>query len=313
MARAYAPPKTRNGASMTDTLARLRLGIIADPQYADLDPDRERDRYFRRSLDKLGEAVQHFNAQNLDAVVVLGDLIDRGWENFPPVLDLLETLQAPRILLPGNHDFMVDPARLPQVYARLGMPAPYHAVQMKGLRLLVTDGNEISLFAPPEGDPRRIEAEQRLTALRAEEAPNANRWNAGISDHQMTWIADQLAAAEEGGEDVILLGHYPIYPPSDHALWNAEALSGLIAGSSSALAYLCGHQHTGNYGEKNGVHFVNFRGMVDTEHQNAFAVLSIFDDRIEIAGHGREPDRSLQLRPGKRRTGLFADNSLTAC
>ncbi|MFL0692164.1 MAG: hypothetical protein ACJLUP_08625 [Agrobacterium tumefaciens] len=68
---------------MTDTLARLRLGIIADPQYADLDPDRERDRYFRNSLDKLGEAVEHFNSRNLDAVVVLGDLIDRGWENYP--------------------------------------------------------------------------------------------------------------------------------------------------------------------------------------------------------------------------------------
>ena len=312
MAKAYAPPKMTNGASMTDNLARLRLGIIADPQYADLDPDHERGRYFRRSLDKLGEAVEHFNAQNLDAVVVLGDLIDRGWDNFPPVLDLLETLQAPRILLPGNHDFMVDPAHLPEVYARLGMPAPYHAVQIKGLRLLITDGNEISLFAPPEGDPRRIEAEQRLAALRAEGATNANRWNAGISDRQMSWIADQLAAAEESGEDVILLGHYPIYPPSDHALWSAEALSDLIADSPSALAYLCGHQHTGNYAEKNGVHFVNFRGMVDTEHQNAFAVLCVFDDRIEITGHGREPDRSLQLRPEKHRAGLFADKSLTA-
>lgn len=297
---------------MTDTLARLRLGIIADPQYADLDPDRERDRYFRNSLDKLGEAVEHFNSRNLDAVVVLGDLIDRGWENYPPVLDLLETLQVPRILLPGNHDFMVAPARLPQVYAKLGMPAPYHAVRIKGLRLLVTDGNEISLFAPPEGDPRRIEAEQRLSALRVENAPNAHRWNAGISDRQMTWVADQLAAAEQSGEDVILLGHYPIYPPSDHALWNAEALSGLIAGAPAALAYLCGHQHTGNYGQKNGVHFVNFRGMVDTEHQNAFAVLCVLDDRIEISGHGREPDRSLQLRPGKRHVGIFADNSLTA-
>ncbi len=297
---------------MTDTLARLRLGIIADRQYADLDPDRERDRYFRNSLDKLGEAVEHFNSRNLDAVVVLGDMIDRGWENYPPVLDLLETLQAPRILLPGNHDFMVDPARLPQVYAKLGMPAPYHAVRIKGLRLLVTDGNEISLFAPPEGDPRRIEAEQRLSGLRVENAPNAHRWNAGISDRQMTWVADQLAAAEQSGEDVILLGHYPIYPPSDHALWNAEALSGLIAGAPAALAYLCGHQHTGNYGQKNGVHFVNFRGMVDTEHQNAFAVLCVLDDRIEISGHGREPDRSLQLRPGKRHVGIFADNSLTA-
>ncbi|MEC9462488.1 MAG: phosphatase, partial [Pseudomonadota bacterium] len=66
------------------------------------------------------------------------------------------------------------------------------------------------------------------------------------------------------------------------------------------LAYLCGHQHSGNYAEKDGVHFVNFKGMVDTEHENAFAVLSVFEGRIEILGHGREPDRRLDLLRERR-------------
>lgn len=287
---------------MTTDTPRLRLGIIADPQYADLDPNLVADRYFRRSLDKLRAAVDHFNSQDLDAVVVLGDLIDRGWENFEPVLDILDGLKAPRILLPGNHDFLVEPDRLADVHAALGMPAPHYEVELNGVRLLVTDGSEISLFAPPEGDERRVEAERRLTELKEKGAPNAYHWNAGISDRQMTWIAERLADAEANGADVILLGHYPVYPPSDHTLWDAEELAALIAGSSSALTYLCGHHHVGDYAELNGVHFVNFCGMVDTEHENAFAVLSVFDDRIEIAGHGREPDRRLERTITKPRS-----------
>lgn len=287
---------------MTTDTPCLRLGIIADPQYADLDPNLVADRHFRRSLDKLREAVDHFNTQDLDAVLVLGDLIDRGFENLAAVLEILGSLDAPRILLPGNHDFLVEPGRLAEIHAALGMPAPYYETELKGVRLLVTDGSEISLFAPPERDERRAEAEMRLAELKEKGAPNAHHWNAGISDRQTTWIAERLAAAEANGEDVILLGHYPVYPPSDHTLWDAEKLAALIAGSSSALAYLCGHHHVGNYAELNGVHFVNFCGMVDTEHQNAFAVLSVFNDRIEIAGHGREPDRRLERTITKQRS-----------
>ena len=284
---------------MTTDTPRLRLGIIADPQYADLDPNTRLNRHFRRSLAKLSEAVTRFNAQDLDAVVVLGDLIDRDWESLAPVLDVLDTLDAPRILLPGNHDFLVEPDRLSEVHAALGMPAPYHEVRLKGLRLLVTDGNEISLFAPPVGDSRRLEAEQRLAAIKARNLPNANTWNAGISDLQAGWIAERLAGAEAAGEKVILLGHYPIYPPSDHALWGAEDLTETITASPAAIAYLCGHDHRGNCAERDGVHFLNFCGMVDTEHDNAFAILSLFDDRIEIEGHGREPSRRLPLAPAK--------------
>jgi hypothetical protein len=35
--------------------------------------------------------------------------------------------------------------------------------------------------------------------------------------------------------------------------------------------------------------------MVDTPDSNAFAVLALFEDRIEIEGFGREPSRRLAL------------------
>ncbi len=288
---------------MTEEQPRLRLGIIADPQYADRDPDLTLDRHFREVPARLEQAIAHFDLLPLDAVVVLGDLIDRGFENFATVLAILERSRHPRILLPGNHDFLVSSDRLPDIHATLGMPAPYYEHRLNGVRLLVTDGNEISLFSSVPRDPRHRKAEARLDALKAAGAANAQAWNAGISATQQTWIRERLADADAAGEPVLLLGHYPIHPPSDHNLWDSEGLAELITSSTSAIAYLCGHQHKGNYARLGPTHFVNFCGMVDTRFSTAFAVVELFDDRIEIEGFGREPSRTLPLcahaAPGK--------------
>ncbi|PYB77926.1 metallophosphoesterase [Rhizobium wuzhouense] len=274
---------------------RLRLGIIADPQYADRDPDTDLNRYFREVPARLEQAITHFEPLPLDAIIVLGDLIDRDFENFSTVLGILERSRHPRILLPGNHDFLVSADRLHDIHATLGMPAPYYQHRLNGVRLLVTEGNEISLFSSPKGDPRHVEAEARLAALKAEGVANAQTWNAGISQTQEDWIRARLTEAEAACEPVLLLGHYPIHPPSDHNLWDGERLADLVATSPASVAYLCGHQHAGNYARLGNTHFVNFCGMVDTPETSAFAVLSLFDDRIEIEGFGREPSRILSL------------------
>jgi 3',5'-cyclic AMP phosphodiesterase CpdA len=280
---------------MTQEQPRLRLGIIADPQYDDREPDLTLDRYFRMVPARLEEAIAHFETLPLDAVVVLGDLIDRGFENFATVLEILARSRHTRILLPGNHDFLVSSERLSEVHATLGMPAPYYEHQGNGVRLLVTDGNEISLFSSPPGSPRHAEAEARLSALKTAGAANAQTWNAGISASQEAWIGARMSEAEAAGEPVLLLGHYPIHPPSDHNLWDGERLADLISSSPASVAYLCGHQHAGNYARLGKTHFVNFCGMVDTPDSNAFAVLALFHDRIEIEGFGRQPSRSLPL------------------
>lgn len=280
---------------MTQEQPRLRLGIIADPQYDDRESDLTLDRHFRNVPARLEQAIAHFDTLPLDAIVVLGDLIDRHFKNFATVLEILERSRHPRILLPGNHDFLVSPDRLSEVHATLGMPTPYYEHKVNGVRLLVTDGNEISLFSSPPGDPRHQEAEARLSALKSAGAANAQTWNAGISTAQEAWIGARLNEAEAAGEPVLLLGHYPIYPPSDHNLWDGERLAGLISSSPVSVAYLCGHQHAGNYAMLGKTHFVNFCGMVDTPDSNAFAVLALFEDRIEVEGFGREPSRRLAL------------------
>jgi 3',5'-cyclic AMP phosphodiesterase CpdA len=280
---------------MTQEQPRLRLGIIADPQYADREPDLILNRYFREVPARLKQAIDHFDTLPLDAVIVLGDLIDRDFESFEPILEILRQSRHPRILLPGNHDFSVSADRLADIHSTLDMPAPYYEHRIKGLRLLIIEGNEISLFSNPPASPRHSEAKARLARLKAAGAANAQDWNAGISAAQQSWISDRLADATAAGETVLLFGHYPIHPPSDHNLWDGERLAELVASSPAAIAYLCGHQHKGNYAALGATHFVNFCGMVDTPDSNAFAVLDLFDDRIEITGFGREPSRRLAL------------------
>lgn len=273
----------------------LRFGVIADPQYAALPPNVALNRYFENSLGKLREAVAVFNGEDLSFVVTLGDLIDRGWENYDAVLSVYDDLRHESVLLPGNHDFLLAPERLSEVHARLGMPAAWHDFSRGGFRFVVIDGSEISLFSSPMDDPRRSLARERLSALKVENAVNAQEWNGGIGDEQFAWLEATLGRAAAAGEKVIVMGHYPLHPENEHNLWGYERLTELFARSGNVVAYLNGHNHAGNLGRHGSTWYVNFKGMVDTETENTFAVVEIFADRIEITGHGREESRTLPL------------------
>jgi 3',5'-cyclic AMP phosphodiesterase CpdA len=281
--------------TMLKSTPLLRLGIIADPQYAALPHDAGMNRYYANSLSKLRAAIHAFNLLDLDRVVVLGDLIDRGFEHFAPALETFHASRHPVIFLPGNHDFAVKPEQRSMVQAALDMPAPYYDLVINGVRLIITDCCEISTFAPPPGDPRLAEAEARLAAMKAEGAINAHSWNAGMSDTQLAWLKTRLSLAEQQGEKAIVLGHYPLHPFTDHALWNAEAVADAISASPAAIAYLSGHDHRGNYGTRENTHFINFKGMVDTERDNAFATLTLLPDTLMIEGAGREESRDLVI------------------
>ena len=281
---------------MTDTPSTrpFRFGVIADPQYADVPPSREHDRFYANSLDKIAEALDVFRRQAVDLVVVLGDLIDHDFRHFEPIMGALADLPMPLVMLPGNHDFDVATDERCRVRDMLGMPAAYYQQSFGGIRFIVLDTTEIALFSSNPGDPRHDEAMAMLDALKAKGAPNARDWNAGMSAAQIAWLEEVLRQAEAAGERAILLGHYPLHPLTDHGLWNADAVSQVIARSPAAIAYFCGHDHRGNYGRKGGTHFLNMKGMVDTERTNAFAVVTVEDHYIEIEGFGREASRTLR-------------------
>lgn len=273
----------------------LRFGVIADPQYAAVEPNLVLGRYYANSLTKLAEAIDTFNGEDLAFVVTLGDIIDRDWQSFDAILPLYDRLRHPRHFLLGNHDFRVEPERLTEVFARVGIPGPYQTFSAAGFRFLLIDGNEVSLFAPPPGDPRLPVAERLLQALKAEGADNAQPWNAALSDRQFAWLESELHKADAAGEQVVVMGHYPVYPPNAHNMWDSGRIVDLFGRFENVVAYFCGHNHDGNYGLVDGTHFVTVKGMVETPETTAYAIVEIHADRMDIRGYGREADRSLAL------------------
>jgi len=279
---------------MSSTASPLfRFGIIADPQYAAIEPHAAMNRYYANSLAKVAEAIEVFNGEELSFVMTLGDVIDRSFASFDGILPVYEKLRHEALFLLGNHDFSVSSGHLSEVSTRLGMPSPYYSFSRHGWRFIVLDGNEVSLFAPPEGHHHRELAAQMQAELQAKGAGNAHPWNAALSDEQFAWLGDEIGKAAEAGEKVIVMNHFPVYPPGEHDMWDRERIVELLASRDNVVAYLNGHNHVGNYGKVGACHFVNFKGVVDTENENTFAIVDVHADRIEIRGFGREDSRTL--------------------
>ena len=271
----------------------LRLALIADCQYADAD-DRG-VRLYRRSPAKLEEAVSTLAALEPDALLHLGDFIDRDWESFDTVVPILERMPCPVHHVLGNHDFEVDDERKLEVPARLGQAERYAAVELPGgWRLLILDGNDFSYVAWPEEHPR-AEASRRF---HREVNPDSPTWNGGIGPEQMEWLRRELVRADAEGTPVLVACHFPLWPDDVHNLWNAEEVRELLCAHACVKLYLNGHNHAGNYAEREALPFLTLEGMLDTE-TNAFALLLLEGDRAELRGFGRATSRVMQLRPAR--------------
>lgn len=258
----------------------LSFGVIADPQYADVDP--VGTRFYRNSLGKLDHAIADLNARPLDFTVTLGDLIDRDFASFRPVMDRYVKLKSTHFPILGNHDFSVADADKTRVLAAVGLETPYHSKVIKGWRFLFLDGTDSANWRYPSADPRTVAAGKNPPL------------NSGMGAGQMEWLEKELAAAKAAAQRAILFNHYPVFPKKGPNLHNHGELVALIAKHPIAAAYMNGHHHAGNYGKSGNCHYVNFKGMVETENETAYAVVKCFPDRLEIEGYGSEPDRSLE-------------------
>lgn len=266
------------------------IGAIADAQYAD-----EADsppRLYRRTPAKFAAAVADMNARRLAFAVHLGDFIDRDWASYAVMLPIARRLRHPIHFVLGNHEFAVDTGHKRAVPARLGMPGRYYSFVRQGWRFLVTDGNDLSSYAWPEDAPEHAQS----MAAHAARWPDKPLWNGGIGAAQLAWIDRELRTADRRHEKVMLFSHFPLWPENAHNLWNAPELIALLERHPSVKIWLDGHNHEGNYGVRAGIHYVNLKAMLDTP-ETSYALLDFHADRVVLHGIGREPDRTLMLRP----------------
>jgi manganese-dependent ADP-ribose/CDP-alcohol diphosphatase len=290
-----AAEKDAPGAAAAKPL--LRFGLMADAQYADLDP--LGTRYYRASIGKLSQAIGHFNGQELDFCVHLGDLIDKQWSSFDAVLKPVGESRHRIYQLLGNHDFAVLDAEKPEVPGRMGMTKRYYSFEHGGFRFVVLDTTAVSTYAHPEGTPPHRSAAGELERLKAAKLPNAQSWNSGVGERQIAWFETQCRDAAAAGQKVIVFAHHPVFPSGNvHNAWDSEPVLGAVERHRNVVAWFNGHNHAGAFGIHRDVPFVTLRGMVETADTNAFAVAAVYADRIVLTGHDREPSRELPLRTG---------------
>jgi predicted phosphodiesterase len=268
---------------------KFSFGAIADCQYCS-GPNRG-SRHYSSSAKKLHQCVRELNSHDLKFVIHLGDFIDRDYASFDKVLPIYQSLKMPAYHALGNHDFDVADKWKAKVPERMGMKSKYYDFSIDDWRFIVLDGNDVSFHAYPKDSSEYREAE----VYYRENKIRSPRWNGAVGEKQLTWMKEVLKGAEKKGEKVVLYCHFPVYPADPHNLWNAKEVISILETFSCVKAYINGHNHKGKYGQKNGIHYLTLKGMVETE-SNAYSIIGIFQDRIKVIGYGRESDRILLLK-----------------
>ncbi|MFP4288739.1 MAG: metallophosphoesterase [Bacteroidales bacterium] len=266
----------------------VRFGVVADVQFCDCENAPRYNRYFAETSQRLVEAKDTFNQHNLSFVVNLGDMIDKDWQSFDMILPVFDAIQTEKYHVLGNHDFSVENKYKHKVPERLGMPARYYHFVKEDWRFIILDANDLSVKAHPPGTQAFHTSDSVLQALQKSELMHAKEWNGGIGKKQMKWLHQQLKSAEEDQQQVIVFSHMPVTPLNMNTLWNYKELMSVLETSNVVKAYFCGHYHEGNYEHNNGIHYLNFKGMLDTPDQNAFSIVELKDNKMIITGFGRE-------------------------
>lgn len=274
--------------ALAETNQPFQLGIIADCQYAD-----KADKgvlFYRSCPAKLSEAITHFNTQPLQAIVQLGDLIDEDYQSFTPLMPILQQSKAPLYHVLGNHEYSVADQYKMDVVKLLGMPARYYSFEIANWRFIVLDGTDVSYYGWPE---QSQEHQQNMRLIKAE-YPTGEPWNGAIGKAQLAWLSEELSRADQQAKKVAILSHFALYPLDHHVLWNQQEVMTLISAHPSVKVWFNGHNHQGDYARYNGIHFVTFKGMLDTA-DTAYSIATFEQNRIEIKGIGRQPSLSLAL------------------
>lgn len=268
----------------------FRFGIIADVQYCDYDP--VGTRFYRSSLGKLREAITSFKEDSVCFIINLGDLIDRDYGSYKPVLDIIDSSGLKIYHIAGNHDYSVDPRFKKRLPVLQQSKEDYYSFVYEKFRFIFLNGNEISTYISNNKTTIR-KADEYIATMKNIGEINAINWNGGISSRQLTWFTGQLDEATGKKEKVFLICHFPVVPENVHNLLNYKEVLPILEKYRNIVSWFNGHNHAGNYGNFNMIHFITFKGMVETDAINSFALIEVYKNKIWIRGYGREKSQIL--------------------
>lgn len=264
----------------------IRLGIIADIQYCDCDT--RGSRYYRNALSKLEECVDDLNKERVQFTINLGDLVDRDTpHNLDAVLTRLNKLDAPVYNLTGNHDYE-NVRDNNELYKQLGMPNAYYSFTKGKWHFIILNTNEIASYSNIKGTPEEAELTKMLEKIKDTNRSNGASYNGGISAKQMEWLEQELKMSEQYSLNVFVFSHHPLYGVKGLTALNDLEIRELLSKYSTIVkGVISGHHHAGAYGMHNNIPYITTEGMIETESSNAYGIMTIASDKIELEGRGR--------------------------
>lgn len=257
----------------------IRIGLIADPQYAD-SPDRG-PRHFRSTLQRLDNCISTLNASGTDFIITLGDLTDHNPDDLDKVLEAFAKSKSPVYHTLGNHDFtkVNDISMLTQ---RLSMPAAYYSISRNGWKFIFLDSNDISTYSHKDDKGRKRELEKMLSDIERSGGVNAKTWNGGIGKKQMKWLTKELKQGSRDNCRILVFAHHPIWPESVSNCLNDKQILSLLESFPSVMAYICGHHHPGNFETHGTLPCITIEGMIEGDSHSSYSVMEITPDKLTI-------------------------------
>lgn len=283
-------PGPEGKSSPRDPMFLFSFGIITDVHYCNREP--EGSRFYTNSSIKLRKALNNLKADSVEFLINLGDIIDRDFESFKPVLDIIDSSGLPVYHVVGNHDYSVEKRFKRKIPVQRHSGNKYYSFVQGNIRFIALDGNEVSVYA--SGSRKTTsDALKLIEELSLSGRENAMDWNGGISGKQLQWLKLQLDESVSRNEKVIILCHFPVYPDNMHNLLNSDKVLSLLGKYQNVVAWFNGHNHSGNYGNFNMIHFVTLKGMVETSNTGSHARVDVYRNKIWITGSGREKSQIL--------------------
>lgn len=267
------------------------FGLIADPQYKDSEVDGSR--YYNMSLDKMTEALNHYNQLNPVFVQTLGDVVDTLDASWKPVLncynDLKPSIRSYHLL--GNHDYTSEEIVQADLLKMLNMPNNYYSYQVQNYKFIVLDGSEVAYYSYKANNIPRDTVDHYWN--NAKDQRNQLWYNGAISNKQLKWLDSQLQTSKELNQNVIIFCHFLLGPEDAmHSIYNNKQVLDILDQYNNIKTVISGHYHKGAVYERKGIKHIALHGMVETM-SNSYSLVKVYNDRIELEGFGNQENISI--------------------
>lgn len=270
------------GGSRSGT-RKSRFGIVTDCHYADADT--AGTRFYRESLDKLGECVELMNAEKVDFLIELGDIKDQGKPAVESeTLSYLKAVEkefgqfdGPTYHVLGNHDMdSISKKQFLGSVNNTGIASgrSYYSFDVNRLHCVVLDANYRTDGADYDHG-------------------NFDWTDANIPTAELAWLVQDLAAARN---PVVVFTHQLFDGTGSVYVKNADQVRNILEGSGRVLAVFQGHHHAGSYNNIAGIHYYTLKALVEGTgpENNSYAIVEVHPDGgIIVAGYRKAVSKQL--------------------